>query len=96
LTIILIRINLITVLHVLPVLRQGLGLAMYICLCHGITDRQIRRAVEQGACSLGEVQMQLPVGGCCGRCEPAARELIREHATRAVEREVERADAAYA
>jgi bacterioferritin-associated ferredoxin len=55
---------------------------MYICLCHGITDRQIRRAVEQGASSLGEVQMQLPVGGCCGRCEPAARELIEEHCTR--------------
>jgi bacterioferritin-associated ferredoxin len=59
---------------------------MYICLCHGITDRQIRRAVEQGASSLGEVQMQLPVGGCCGRCEPAARELIREHATQEIRR----------
>jgi len=53
---------------------------MYVCVCHGITDRQIRRAVEQGACSLGEVQMKLPVGGCCGRCEGAARDLIREHA----------------
>lgn len=51
---------------------------MYVCICHGITDRQIRRAVEQGACSLTEVQMQLPVAGCCGRCEPAARDLIRE------------------
>ena len=57
---------------------------MYICVCHGITDRQIRRVVEQGASSLGEVQMQLPVGACCGRCEPAARELIREHATQDV------------
>jgi bacterioferritin-associated ferredoxin len=74
------------------VLRQGVGFAMYICLCHGITDRQIRRAVEQGASSLGEVQLQLPVGGCCGRCEPAARELIREHAEQAVARE----DAAFA
>ncbi|HEX4025305.1 MAG TPA: (2Fe-2S)-binding protein [Steroidobacteraceae bacterium] len=51
---------------------------MYVCVCQGITDRQIRRVVEQGACSLGEVQMKLPVGGCCGRCEGAARELIRE------------------
>lgn len=53
---------------------------MYVCICHGITDRQIRRAVEQGAGSLGEVQMKLPVGGCCGRCEDAARAIIREHA----------------
>jgi len=73
-------------------LRQDAGLAMYICLCHGITDRQIRRAVEQGASSLGDVQMQLPVGGCCGRCEPAASELIREHAKQALQTE----DAAFA
>ena len=51
---------------------------MYVCICYGITERQIRRVVDQGACSLGEVQMQLPVGGCCGRCEDSARALIRE------------------
>jgi bacterioferritin-associated ferredoxin len=52
---------------------------MYICVCHAITDRQIRRAVDHGASSLTEVQNQLPVGGCCGRCEDSARALIREH-----------------
>lgn len=52
---------------------------MYVCICQGITDRQIRRTVDQGARTLGEVQMKLPVGGCCGRCEGTARELIREH-----------------
>jgi len=51
---------------------------MYICICHQISDRQIRRAVEQGACSLGELQMQLPVGGCCGRCVESAEALIVE------------------
>ena len=51
---------------------------MYVCVCHGITDRQIRRAVEQGAHTLGEVQMNLPVGACCGRCEDCAREVIRD------------------
>lgn len=51
---------------------------MYVCVCHGITDRQIRRAVEQGARTLGDVQMKLPVGGCCGRCEDSAREVIRD------------------
>jgi bacterioferritin-associated ferredoxin len=56
---------------------------MYICICHGVTDRQIRRAVDQGASTLGEVQMQLPVGGCCGRCEDSARTVIREQQNRA-------------
>jgi len=83
LTIILIRIRLAELLGFAEP-RQGIGIAMYICLCHGITDRQIRRVVDEGASSLGEVQLQLPVGGCCGRCEPAARELIREHASQTV------------
>jgi bacterioferritin-associated ferredoxin len=52
--------------------------AMYVCICLGITDRQIHRAVEQGARTLGDVQMKLPVGGCCGRCEDCAREVIRD------------------
>jgi bacterioferritin-associated ferredoxin len=52
---------------------------MYVCICHGITERQIHRAVEQGARTLGDVQMKLPVGGCCGRCEDCAREVIRDY-----------------
>ena len=51
---------------------------MYICICHQITDRQIRRALEQGANTLGDVQLQLPVGGCCGRCVDSAQTLIAE------------------
>jgi bacterioferritin-associated ferredoxin len=51
---------------------------MYVCVCHGITERQIVRAVQQGARTLGEVQMQLPVAGCCGRCEDCARDVIRD------------------
>jgi bacterioferritin-associated ferredoxin len=52
---------------------------MYICICHQITDGQIRRAVEQGASTLGEVQRRLPVGGCCGCCVESAKNLIAEH-----------------
>ena len=52
---------------------------MYICLCHAISDRQIREAVDQGAGSLFEVQMRLPVASCCGRCEDSAREVIESH-----------------
>jgi bacterioferritin-associated ferredoxin len=49
---------------------------MYICLCRGISDRQIREVVNRGAESLDEVKAHLPVAGCCGCCEDAARELI--------------------
>ena len=52
---------------------------MYVCVCHGITDRQICRAVDEGASSLCDVQMKLPVGGCCGRCVETAEEIISQH-----------------
>jgi bacterioferritin-associated ferredoxin len=51
---------------------------MYICICNRITDRQICRAVDQGAASLTEVQRQLPVARCCGRCAASACALIHQ------------------
>lgn len=49
---------------------------MYVCVCHAISDRQIREVVNRGAMSLYEVQAHLPVASCCGRCEDTAREVI--------------------
>jgi bacterioferritin-associated ferredoxin len=51
---------------------------MYVCVCNAVSDRQIREAVDGGARSLFEVQCQLPVGACCGRCEEAANEVVCE------------------
>ena len=53
---------------------------MYVCVCHAISDRQIREIVDRGAGSLGEVQAHLPVASCCGCCEDTARDLIETHA----------------
>jgi bacterioferritin-associated ferredoxin len=56
---------------------------MYVCLCHSISDRQIREVVDRGAASLDEVQAHLPVASCCGCCEDTAREVIESHCERA-------------
>jgi bacterioferritin-associated ferredoxin len=32
---------------------------------------------------LSEVQLQVPVGGCCGRCLSAAQEVVEEHQAQA-------------
>lgn len=50
---------------------------MYVCLCQGISDRQIREIVHRGASSLEEVKEDLPVASCCGCCEEVARSLIQ-------------------
>jgi bacterioferritin-associated ferredoxin len=52
---------------------------MYVCICHTVTDREIRQALEQGARSLCDVQCSLPVGSCCGRCEETARRVVDEY-----------------
>ncbi|HTX23180.1 MAG TPA: (2Fe-2S)-binding protein [Steroidobacteraceae bacterium] len=56
---------------------------MYVCICHTITDRDIREALERGARSLCDVQSCLPVAGCCGRCEETARQVVDEYLRRA-------------
>ena len=51
---------------------------MYVCICKGITDTQIRAAVQDGASSLREVNHSLGVASQCGKCGIMAREIVRE------------------
>lgn len=51
---------------------------MYVCLCKGITDTQIRAAVEDGASSLRDVRNTLGVASQCGKCGILTREIVRE------------------
>ena len=51
---------------------------LYVCLCCGITDQDIKDAVENGAESYREVRELLDLGTCCGRCVPEARSIISD------------------
>ncbi|MBD3640353.1 MAG: bacterioferritin-associated ferredoxin [Marinobacter sp.] len=51
---------------------------MYVCLCHGVTDREIREAAENGISSMRQLGKELGVGTQCGRCACTAREILRE------------------
>jgi bacterioferritin-associated ferredoxin len=51
---------------------------MYICLCKGVTDSQIRQAVCQGACSMRELRQRLGVASQCGKCGHCAQSLLRQ------------------
>jgi bacterioferritin-associated ferredoxin len=51
---------------------------MYVCLCKGITDSQIRAAVQAGAASLREVRDALGVASQCGKCGLLARDIVRQ------------------
>lgn len=51
---------------------------MYICVCKAVTDRQIRAAVGGGVCSLRELTREHGVGTGCGKCVPAAQQVLAE------------------
>jgi bacterioferritin-associated ferredoxin len=51
---------------------------MYVCICHAVTDREIRAAVTAGAASLSDVSMTLGVATGCGCCREAAQQVIHE------------------
>ena len=50
---------------------------MYVCLCHAVTDTQIKEAVSQGDCSLNDVKKRLGVGDQCGKCVKMATQIIQ-------------------
>lgn len=49
---------------------------MYICVCNAITERQVRACVDAGATSLDDLQFELGVASCCGRCAGTACEYL--------------------
>ena len=51
---------------------------MYVCICKGITDTQIRAAVENGASSMRDLRNALGVASQCGKCSMVTREIVRE------------------
>ena len=51
---------------------------MYVCVCKAVSDSKIKRMVRDGATRLRELSRDTGLGTCCGKCVPAARELISE------------------
>ena len=51
---------------------------MYVCLCKGVTEKQIRREILAGATDFDELQNRLEVGLCCGQCKESTAEIIDE------------------
>lgn len=51
---------------------------MYVCLCQGVTDAQIRGAISEGCCSYREVRECLGVAMQCGKCACSAKAVVRE------------------
>jgi bacterioferritin-associated ferredoxin len=49
---------------------------MYVCVCNGVTDNDIRREVDAGCTSVSELTMRTGAGASCGSCIQLADTLI--------------------
>lgn len=50
---------------------------MYICLCNGFTDRQVRSSTETGSVSVSQVYKALGCQPKCGKCVPIVRDMLK-------------------
>jgi bacterioferritin-associated ferredoxin len=57
---------------------------MYVCLCNGLTDRDVRAGCESG-CSVAMVYRSLGCEPQCGKCVPFVRQMLRDHVATTVE-----------
>ncbi len=52
---------------------------MYVCLCHSVTDTDIRHLVRtEGVTSMRDLREQLGVSTQCGKCARCAKEVLQE------------------
>ena len=51
---------------------------MYVCICNGVTERDIRQAAEAGCTSLPELTLRTGCGSTCGTCLDTAAAVLED------------------
>lgn len=51
---------------------------MYVCLCNGVTENDIREAAAAGCGSMTELTMRTGAGANCGSCMEMATQVLDE------------------
>lgn len=51
---------------------------MYVCVCNGVSDRDVAQAKAQGCSSLDDLAMRTGCGTTCGCCRDFAQQLLDE------------------
>jgi len=51
---------------------------MIVCVCEGVSDREIRAAIQRGADSLDSLGQSCRAGTDCGRCRQHLKGMLRE------------------
>ncbi|OUL68715.1 (2Fe-2S)-binding protein [Paraburkholderia hospita] len=51
---------------------------MIVCVCKSVSDRKIRATIAEGVDSFDELQFELGVAMCCGKCEATVRDVMAQ------------------
>ncbi len=55
---------------------------MYVCICKAVTDGQLTRAINEGACTRRQLMQCTGAGGVCGKCFQSLKSLLDENLRR--------------
>jgi bacterioferritin-associated ferredoxin len=58
--------------------RRTLFVVAYVCLCNGVSERKVRRAIDRGADSINAVAAACGAGTTCHGCHDTIDDLIDE------------------
>jgi bacterioferritin-associated ferredoxin len=51
---------------------------MIVCVCKSVSDRKIRASIAEGNVTFDELQFELGVAMCCGKCEESVRDVMAQ------------------
>lgn len=51
---------------------------MYVCICHGITDKDIQKAARSGINSINQLAAETGATTGCGSCLDMAQDILRQ------------------
>jgi bacterioferritin-associated ferredoxin len=54
------------------------GVAMYVCICRAVTDKQIREAAHQGLRTVKALKECMGLADECAKCARCAQQILRE------------------
>ncbi len=51
---------------------------MYVCLCHGVTEAEVREVISDGALTIDDVGEECLAGTGCGGCQERIGWILRK------------------
>ncbi|MBV6696203.1 bacterioferritin-associated ferredoxin [Kitasatospora aureofaciens] len=55
---------------------------MYVCMCHAVTEDQVKKAIDTGANTPRQIAKGCKAGTDCGSCVRRIQALLGEHGAR--------------